>query len=178
MTMGGCPGLVPPRVHTLLLPHTMSERTLARPMEVMTLSRRAARSRAEQISIQINDTAIPKQDYIKNQVTINNDLSWKSYVTVCEGLLRSGTMLLSVWHIQELVIAWLLPAPRRGKGPFSIHTIQTFKCEFHPLKSAYTDAHHLKGKFHCLKSAQGWPSLFRSTPIAITVLVPNHSSYR
>ena len=49
--------------------------------QVMTLSRRAARLRAEQINFEINGTTIPKQECIKYLgVTIDNDLSWKSQV--------------------------------------------------------------------------------------------------
>ena len=52
-----------------------------RKTHVMTLSKRAAGSRSEQINIQINSTTIPKQDCIKNLwVTVNNDLRWKSHV--------------------------------------------------------------------------------------------------
>ena len=52
-----------------------------RKTHVMTLSKRAAGSRSEQINIQIYSTTIPKQDCIENLgVTVNNDLRWKSHV--------------------------------------------------------------------------------------------------
>ena len=50
-------------------------------IQMMTLSRRAAKARAEKIKVQINGTTIPKQESIKYLgVTIDNDLSWKSHV--------------------------------------------------------------------------------------------------
>ena len=58
----------------------------------MTLSRRAARSRAEQINSQINGTTCPKQECIKYLgVTIDNDLSWKSHVRNACGRMLAAT---------------------------------------------------------------------------------------
>ena len=49
--------------------------------QMMVLSRRAARSRAEQIKVQVNGTTIPRQESVKYLgVTIDHDLSWKSHV--------------------------------------------------------------------------------------------------
>ena len=59
--------------------------------QVMILSRRAARSRAELINVQINGTTIPKQKSIKYLgVTIDNDLSWKTHIgNVCRRMLAA-----------------------------------------------------------------------------------------
>ena len=64
---------------------------------------------------------------------------------------RSGTMLLSVWHIQELAIVWS-PQLRRGKVPFNqfklVASHSRLKYEFHHSKSEDADAGCLKGEFH------------------------------
>ena len=63
--------------------------------QVMVLSRRAARSRAEQINIQINGTTIPKQDYIKYPgVTINNNLSWS---LMCKSTQKNAIAI--IWRV-------------------------------------------------------------------------------